>query len=265
MCAPPAAVRGPSEGYFTCANPSAVVPGIHPSQSGVSGFVFSQVSAALPRHAFAPFSATGSGYGQVGTSPRNIYYFVIMRRNALMCAYLSWGPPLDLTLFFSGTYLRNTCFMFVLLTVTILSFIWLSTKFWQVDRITGSLLFWGVTRYVISRWNYGQLSMTTFPHTYAWPISHATDCLSPRLDPPPWSPHPIILLPTTTLCNSKQWLVPNSLQEWPQVVLQQGFHLVSRWCCPWWMFKCSLWTHPWTLRYVLNSIKHLWDNDFYFL
>jgi len=106
--APPAAVRGPGKGYFTCANPSAVVPGIHSSQSGASGFTFSQVSATLPGHMFVPFSATSSGYGQVGTSPRNIYYFVIMHRNALACTYLSWGLLLDLTLFLAAHAL-GTC------------------------------------------------------------------------------------------------------------------------------------------------------------
>jgi len=97
---PPAVVQGPGEGYFTCVNLSTVVPGIHPSQSSVSGFIFLQVSATLPRHVFVPFSTTSSGYGQVGTSPQNIYYFVIICRNALVRMYLSQGPPLDLTLFF---------------------------------------------------------------------------------------------------------------------------------------------------------------------
>ena len=66
---PPAAARGPAEGYFIHANASTAVPGTHPSQSGAPGFALSRVSAAFPGHAFAPLSATGLGSGQAGTSP----------------------------------------------------------------------------------------------------------------------------------------------------------------------------------------------------
>ena len=66
---PPAAARGPAEGYFTRANLSAAVPGAHPPQSGAPGFALSHLSAASPGHAFTPLSATGLGFGQAGNPP----------------------------------------------------------------------------------------------------------------------------------------------------------------------------------------------------
>jgi len=59
---PPAAARDPTEGYFTRASPSAVVPGAHPSQSGAPGLAFLHFSTESPGRAFAPLSATGLGF-----------------------------------------------------------------------------------------------------------------------------------------------------------------------------------------------------------
>src|SRR5260221_9416098 len=72
---PPAAARGPAEGYFIRANASAAVPGTHPSQSGAPRFALSRVSAAFPGHAFVPLSATGLGSGQAGESPPIFFFF----------------------------------------------------------------------------------------------------------------------------------------------------------------------------------------------
>jgi len=66
---PPAAARSPAEGYFTCANPSATIPGARPSKSGAPGLTLSRLSAASPRCTFAPLSATGLGSGEAGTAP----------------------------------------------------------------------------------------------------------------------------------------------------------------------------------------------------
>src|SRR5258707_13791487 len=73
---PPAAARGPAEGYFIRANASAAVPGTHPSQSGAPGFALSRVSAAFPGHAFVPHSATGLGSGQSGEIPAILFSFL---------------------------------------------------------------------------------------------------------------------------------------------------------------------------------------------
>ena len=67
---PPAVVCSPGEGYLTCANPSAAVPGAYPSQSGAPGFTFLHFSTTLPGHTFAPLSTTGLVPGQVGKSPK---------------------------------------------------------------------------------------------------------------------------------------------------------------------------------------------------
>jgi len=66
---PPAAARGPAEGYFTRASPSTEVPGAYPSQSGVPGLALSHLSTASPGRAFAPLSATGLGFGKAGAAP----------------------------------------------------------------------------------------------------------------------------------------------------------------------------------------------------
>ena len=66
---PPAAARGPAEGYFTRASPSTEVPGAYPSQSGAPGLALSRLSAASPGRAFAPLSATGLGFGKAGAAP----------------------------------------------------------------------------------------------------------------------------------------------------------------------------------------------------
>jgi hypothetical protein len=55
-----ASARGPADGYFTRADTSAAVLGAYSSKSGVPGCVF------------APLSATGLGFGNVGTTPENI-------------------------------------------------------------------------------------------------------------------------------------------------------------------------------------------------
>jgi len=70
---PPAAARGPAEGYFTRANPSAAVPVAHLPPSGAPRLVLSCLSAASPGRTFAPLSATGLGFGQAGTTPE-IYF-----------------------------------------------------------------------------------------------------------------------------------------------------------------------------------------------
>lgn len=64
-CAPPsAASAGPTEGYFSRANRSVVVPLAYPPSNGVLGLTFSHFPTASPGNAFAPsFSATaGSAY-----------------------------------------------------------------------------------------------------------------------------------------------------------------------------------------------------------
>ena len=74
VCAPPrasypAAAHGPAKGYFTCANPSAVVPVTHPPPSSAPRLAFSRLSATSPRRTFAPLSATGLMFRQAGISP----------------------------------------------------------------------------------------------------------------------------------------------------------------------------------------------------
>src|SRR6266581_3823027 len=130
---PPAAARGPAEGYFTRANSSAAVPGAHPPQSGAPGFALSHLSAASPGHAFAPLSATGLGFGQAGKSPGiciNLSQCAGMQSRGRV--YPRGSTRLGRFLF-SGTCLSNTCLMFVFLTLTILRSLYLS----EYECLTG--------------------------------------------------------------------------------------------------------------------------------
>ena len=131
---PPPAVAGPAEGYFICANPSAVFPVAHPPKSGMCRLAFLHLSAASPRHMFAPLSATGQGFGQAGRTPEKYICFN-------KCAGMHSGarvftpeprapPPLDLDrIFLKARALATHCLcLFCLHRLLQDLFILLSTK-----------------------------------------------------------------------------------------------------------------------------------------
>jgi len=78
---PSAAAAGSAAHSFTFANPSGAVPLAYPPSSGRPGLAFAPFSAASLGSTFAPPSATGTGFGYVGTSAQTTFRADIMPRN----------------------------------------------------------------------------------------------------------------------------------------------------------------------------------------
>jgi len=96
MCTPlrtshPAAARGPTKGYFTCANPSTAVPVTHPLPQAVRpGLHFYVFPPHRPDAHLRPFLLPALCSDRWGHPPR--YMLVkITHGNALACARLSLG------------------------------------------------------------------------------------------------------------------------------------------------------------------------------
>ena len=114
---PSAASVDPAVRLFCSVNPPASVPVADPLSSAAPEPAFSCFPAALPGRAFAPSSATGLELACARTFSGYTFWALFVPGNAQACVRLSprtRHSALQHTQF-SGTCLRNTCLMFVLL------------------------------------------------------------------------------------------------------------------------------------------------------